>query len=585
MIPSDALLADVATLRAGFTTGELDARELATETLRRIAALDRSGPRLGAVPVIDPGLLLAADALDARPPGERGPLHGIPVTVKDSFAVSGLTVAAGSPAFAKVRARRDAVVVERMRSAGALMVGKTNMPPMAIGGGQPGIYGRTRSPYNPDWLASAWHSGSSIGSGVAVTAGFCTLGIGEETVSSGRSPASNNAVVAYTPSWGVVPSAGNWPLHPFRDVVVPHTRTIADLLTLLEVIAGGHDDDVWTRQRSLDLTGAHTVAAELRGGGLAAVDVTGLRIGVPRLYLGEDYADVRALRLRPSIRALWDRAADLLAEAGATLVPVDFPLVEAYEQRSSAYPGLVEAGYLPADWTAYELGPLVTFGWQRHLDEFCEGRLRLSDVNPYVVRPDPPYALDAIESGRVHPGRDVFDFATIVRDEVPTERQVLARADPALRGLDAARRHLFEDWMHETRLDLLAFPANSDIGPWNADTEPVSARRAWADGCVFSSTNHVVRRVGIPTVTLPMGLMDDTAMPVGLTLAGPAGDDVRLLGIAAAVEALLPPRPMAPLPAIDPRPDLLLDLDPTGRLRHASVLALSTPDHRPSEPR
>jgi amidase len=127
--------------------------------------------------------------------------------------------------------------------------------------------------------------------------------------------------------------------------------------------------------------------------------------------------------------------------------------------------------------------------------------------------------------------------------------------------------------MRETGLDLLAFPANSDIGPWNADTDPVAARLAWADGCVFSSTNHVVRRVGIPTVTLPMGLMDDTAMPVGLTLAGRARDDVRLLGIAAAVEAVLPPRPEAPLPAVDRRnrPGLLTDLDPTGMLRHALV--------------
>ncbi|WFR65794.1 amidase family protein [Curtobacterium flaccumfaciens] len=128
---------------------------------------------------------------------------------------------------------------------------------------------------------------SSIGSGVAVAAGFCAFGLGEETVSSGRSPASNNALVAYTPSWGVVPSTGNWPLHPYRDVVVPHTRTVADLREVLAVIAGADDRDVWRQQDTVDVSAADAVAARFRTRtpGADPTPLDGLVVGVPTLYV------------------------------------------------------------------------------------------------------------------------------------------------------------------------------------------------------------------------------------------------------------------------------------------------------------
>ncbi|MFI6690872.1 amidase family protein [Streptomyces sp. NPDC050433] len=542
-------------LRDRLESGALSSLALVREYVRRIMLLDRDGPRLNAVPVLSPTVFDDAAVLDTeRAAGRvRSPLHGIPYTVKDSFAAAGLTLAAGSPAFARVVAQQDAVVVERLRRAGALLVGRTNMPPMAIGGGQAGLYGRTRSPYNPEYLAAAWHSGSSIGSGVSVAAGLCAFGIGEETVSSGRSPASNNALVAYTPSWGVVPSTGNWPLHPYRDVVVPHTRSVADLREVLAVIAGGDPRDVWARQTAVDITLADTVAKALRSSA-PRTSLKGLVIGVPRLYLGEEHRDVTAPPLRPSIRRVWERTERTLHAAGASVVRVDFPLVEAYEGRGTRHPSLEELGYLPADWTAYELDALMTFSWQRHLDAFAKEPLSLSQVAPAAVRPDAPCSVDIVESGLLHPGRDVFDFARILRQDAPDEKEVLSRSAAALAGLDAARRNLFEDWMAREGLDAVAFPANSDIGAWDAETNPASARTAWQDGTVFSTTNHVLRRVGIPSVTVPMGLMDDTAMPVGLTVCGPAYDDLRLLAIAEEIEGLLPARTPASLPGV---PELL----------------------------
>lgn len=558
---------DIRALRDRLESGDTSALALAQHALRRIARIDRDGPRLGAVPVLDPRLLDRAAASDAaRAAGATtGPLHGIPFTVKDSFAVNGLTAAAGSPAFAAVVARQDAVVVERLLGAGAVLVGKTNMPPMAIGGGQAGLYGRTRSPYSPEWLAAAWHSGSSIGSAVAVAAGFCSFGLGEETVSSGRSPASNNGLVAYTPSWGVVPSAGNWPLHPYRDVVVPHTRSVADLREVLAVVAGPDPRDVWWRQDAVDVLPAAEVAASFRGQDIPTVStpLAGLRVGVPLLYVpdtaGVDPTSVAdtagpsdippSVPLRPSIRALWDDVEAQLVAAGADVVRVRFPLVEAYEQRSDL-PSLEDSGHLPADWTAFELDQLVTHSWQRFLDEHASEPLALADLAPGAIRPDPPYAVDAVENGRVHPGRDVFDFTAITRSTPLSEDEVAEVVAPAIAGLDRARRELFEDWVTVSGLDVLAFPANSEIGPHDADVDPAAARAAWADGAVFSTTNHVLRRVGIPSVTIPMGTMADTGMPVGATICGPAWTDAHLVDIAAALEARLAPRARARLPEV-----------------------------------
>lgn len=516
----------------------------AVDALRRVDALDRRGPALNAVPLLD-------DTLLRRAGRGQGVLAGRVFTVKDSFAVTGLPLSAGSPAFVGIAATRDATVVSRLRGAGAALLGKTNMPPVAIGGGQPGVYGRTRSPFNRRYLAAAWHSGSSIGSAVSVAAGFCDFGIGEETVSSGRSPASNNAVVAYTPSWGVVSSAGNLPLHPYRDVVVPHTPDVASVRAIVGVLAG-RDDDVWSRQNGVDLAAAQRAIEDL-GAPATAVSLSGLRIGVPSLYVGESTATVPAIPARRSVLRLWQQSEQLLEAAGAQVIRVPFPLVEEYERRSATARGLTALGYLPAAWTAFELGPLMTYAWTCFLRDYGDGT-NLSDLSASAIRPDPPFAVDAIENGRRHPGRDYFDFSEIVSAAPLPDRDVTARATEALRGLDAARRDLYEDWLDTLGLDALAFPANADVGLWDADVNPSAAAAAWSDGVVFSHGNHVLRRVGIPTVTVPMGCLDDIGMPVGLTLCGRAWDDARLIAISAAVEAVLPARPRAPLPGISAAP-------------------------------
>src|SRR3989338_7244564 len=220
-----------------------------------------------------------------------GPREGIPYTAKDSYKVRGLTVAAGSPAFADLVATDDAFAIARLRAAGAVLIGVTNMPPMANGGMQRGVYGRAESPYNADWLTAAFASGSSNGSGTATAASFAAFGLGEETWSSGRAPAANNGLCAYTPSRGVISVRGNWPLVPTMDVVVPHTRSMADMLEILDVIVADDPDtrgDLWRRQPWIPIPKASEIRPASYPALAEAASLKGKRLGVPAIYINAD---------------------------------------------------------------------------------------------------------------------------------------------------------------------------------------------------------------------------------------------------------------------------------------------------------
>ena len=286
----------IAELRAALESGRTTAVELVQAYLARIDAYD--GPdtptALNAVVVRNPEALNEAQASDARrAKGETlGPLDGIPYTAKDSYLVKGLTAASGSPAFANLIAYRDAFTIERLRAAGAICLGKTNMPPMANGGMQRGVYGRAESPYNADYLTAPFASGSSNGAGTATAASFAAFGLAEETWSSGRGPASNNGLCAYTPSRGVISVRGNWPLTPTMDVVVPFARTMADLLEVLDVVVADDPDtrgDLWRMQPWVPIPSVASVRpasyAELA---VKSDALAGKRFGVPRMYINAD---------------------------------------------------------------------------------------------------------------------------------------------------------------------------------------------------------------------------------------------------------------------------------------------------------
>ncbi|MCW2815483.1 MAG: Amidase [Nocardioides sp.] len=549
----DVVEASIADLRAALEEGRCTAEQLVTAYLARIEAYDRSGPTLNAVVVMNPDAVDEARASDARRRAGAllGPLDGISYTAKDSYAVRGLTVAAGSPAFRDLVAHRDAFAVEQLRRGGAILLGLTNMPPMANGGMQRGVYGRAESPYNADFLTAAYASGSSNGSGTATAASFAAFGLGEETWSSGRSPASNNALCAYTPSRGVISVRGNWPLVPTMDVVVPHTRTMADLLEVLDVVvADDHDTrgDFWRVQPWVDVPPASAVRPPSYAA--LAVDasvLSGRRLGVPRMYVNADPDAGTApgpglggplgqrIETRPSVIDLWQRLRNDLEAAGAEVVEVDFPVVSNYEGDRPGAPTVLTRGLVSPEFLRHEIVDLSAWAWDDFLQANGDPALpRLADVDGATIFPHPEGALPDRYHGF---DDDIADYPAHVRDHPVDSVLDIPHLEEGLRGLEETRRVDLEEWMEALGLDAVVFPAVADVGPADADVDEASAEAAWRNGVWVANGNLVPRHLGIPTVTVPMGTMADTGMPVGLTIAGAAYADTDLLRLAAAVEA------------------------------------------------
>ncbi len=533
--------ASIADLRASLESGRTTCVELVTEYLRRIAAHDRAGARLNSIPVLNPAVFQEAHESDQRRQrGETlGPLDGIPFTAKDSYAVAGLPCAAGSPAFAHLVPRRDSYAVERLRAGGAVLVGLTTMPPMANGGMQRGLYGRAESPYNGAYLTSAFGSGSSNGSGTATAASFAAFGLGEETWSSGRAPASCNALVAYCPSRGVISTRGNWPLVPTMDVVVPHTRSVSDLLEVLDVLVADdtdHRGDFWRQQPWLPIASV----SEVRPASYVGLtgSLAGVRFGVPRLYINDDTVSTHPVETRTSVMQLWKELADDLRRAGAEIVPVDFPAVQNYEKDRPGAQSMVDRGFVPEGFDARELWDLAIWGWEQFLAYADDPALRhVADVVPERIEPRAPGALpDQYSLHHLDLEVDLAEYPARAQAGVPELAEIPLLAD-GVRGLDHTRSVDFDQWLDSLGLDAIIHPTLADVAPADSDVNPASAAIAWRNGTWVANGNLVPRHLGIPSVTVPMGTMNDIGMPVGLTISGRGGDDVRLLGLGRAVEA------------------------------------------------
>ncbi|MFJ9810317.1 amidase [Streptomyces sp. NPDC101158] len=549
----------IADLRTALEKGETTAVGLLDAYLARIEAYDRPGTAtaLNAMVVMNPHARAEAEASDARRArGETlGPLDGIPYTAKDSYLAEGLTAASGSPAFEHLVAQRDAFAIERLRAGGAVLIGLTNMPPMANGGMQRGVYGRAESPYSADWLTSAYGSGSSNGSGTATAACFGAFGLGEETWSSGRAPASNNALCAYTPSRGVISVRGNWPLVPTMDVVVPHTRTMADLLELLDVIVADDPDtrgDLWRAQPWVPLPSPSQVRpasypALAPADAEAASDaLAGKRVGVPRMYINADPAagtnpdggiggqTGQRIDTRPSVIALWEAARHDLEAAGAEVVEVDFPVVSNYESDRPGAPSLLTRGLVSREYLTFEIEDLSAWAWDDFLRANGDPALStLADVDGTRIWPKQEGELPDRYEGF---DDTIGDYPRLVRERPYASLTDMPHLEQGLRGLEETRRVDLELWMDESGLDAVLFPAVADVGPADMDVNVASADLGWRNGVWVANGNLVPRHLGIPTVTVPMGTMTDTGMPVGLTFAGRAYDDNALLALAAAFE-------------------------------------------------
>ncbi|SFS24293.1 amidase [Pseudomonas sp. NFACC42-2] len=554
----------IAQLRAALESGQTTAVELVQAYLARIDAYDgpQTATALNAVVVRNPDALKEAEASDARrAKGETlGPLDGIPYTAKDSYLVKGLTAASGSPAFASLVAQRDAFTIERLRAGGAICLGKTNMPPMANGGMQRGVYGRAESPYNADYLTAPFASGSSNGAGTATAASFAAFGLAEETWSSGRGPASNNGLCAYTPSRGMISVRGNWPLTPTMDVVVPYARTMADLLEVLDVVVAEDPHtrgDLWRLQPWVPIPSVASVRpASYPELAATAESLAGKRFGVPRMYINADPEagtsekpgiggpTGQKINTRASVIDLWQAARKALEAAGAEVIEVDFPLVSNCEGDRPGAPTVFTRGLVSREFLHDELWELSAWAFDDFLRANNDPALnRLADVDGPKIFPHDPGTLPNREDD-LAAGMD--EYVRMAERGITPWNEISTVPD-GLRGLEQTRRIDLEDWMDGLGLDAVLFPTVADVGPADADVNEASADIAWSNGVWVANGNLAIRHLGVPTVTVPMGVMADIGMPVGLTFAGRAYDDSALLRFAAAYEAtgskrLIPPR-------------------------------------------
>jgi amidase len=250
------------------------------------------------------------------------------------------------------------------------------------------------------------------------------------------------------------------------------------------------------------------------------------------------------IETRASVMDLWEAARRDLEAAGAEVVLVDFPAVTNYEGDRPGAPTIRTRGLVSAEYLHRELLDLSAWAWDDFLRANGDPQLhQLADVDGARIFPRPEGAL---------PDRyDGFDdflpgYPAHVRDHpVPHFADIPHLAD-GVRGLEETRRRDLEDWMDDLGLDAVVFPAVADVGPADMDVDPASADLGWRNGVWVANGNLVPRHLGIPTVTVPMGTMADTGMPVGLTIAGRAYDDTALLALGAAFEALGPRRTTPP---------------------------------------
>jgi amidase len=469
-------------LQALMTDGATSAQALVRAYLDRIEAIDRAGPTLRAVLETNPDAHAIAAELDAerRRTGPRGPLHGIPVLVKDNVDTGdALTTTAGSLALEGHRAAHDAFLVARLREAGAIVLGKANLSEWAnfrssrSSSGWSSRGGQTRNPYALDRTPG----GSSSGSAVGVAAGLCAAAIGTETDGSITAPASLVGVVGFKPTVGLVSRAGIVPIAASQDTAGPLTRTVADAALLLDAMTGSDPED------------PATIAARAPGAFAALdgrVDLRGVRLGVPRGCVG----------VHEAADAVAARAFDLLRGLGAELV-------EGIELGDRAALGEAERTVLLAEFKA---------GLNAYLRDHPTAPVR--DLDEVV-------AFNRRHAERVMPyfGQELHEAA----------QQAPALDDPAYLEARATCLRLARDEgldraLREHRLDALIAPTR--VPAWTID--PIDGDRPFP-GCASPAAV-----AGYPHVSVPAGFAH--GLPIGLSIFAGAWADADVLALAAAFE-------------------------------------------------
>jgi amidase len=470
-------------LQEAMTSGAMSSREIVDAYRARIGEMDKD---LRAVLELNPDAAAIADALDAerKKSGARGPLHGVPILIKDNVGTADkMETTAGSLALVGSRPPRDAFVAERLRAAGAVILGKTNLSEWAnfrsthASSGWSGRGGQCRNPYALDRTPS----GSSSGSAAAVAASFCAAAIGSETNGSIVSPSATCSLVGIKPTVGLVSRSTIIPISRSQDTAGPIARSVTDAAILLGAIAGADSRDAATT-----VAGAKRAANYAEG--LDAGALRGMRIGVPReQYFGYS----------PAADGIAQHALDLMREKGAVIVdPVEIGKMGAvgdaefevllYEFKAGLNEYLAE---LPVGSKVRTLADLIAFNISHKSEEM-----------PYF-------------------GQEILEQAQkrgALTDAKYTSALAKARLNTRAKGIDAI--------MDAHKLDALVAPTN---GPaWFIDLV-----NGDADGGGSSSP---AAEAGYPSITVPAGYA--FGLPVGISFFGRAWSEAKLIRIAYAFE-------------------------------------------------
>ena len=525
--------------RTALTNNITTALDLTIAYLLRIAHYDVNHG-LNSFTLINPYVISEAVASDKHRASGKPPraLEGIPYTLKDSYKYAGMTVTNGSPALEGLMANEDSHLAAKLRAAGAICLGKTNMPPMAAGGMQRGLYGRAESPYNPEYLTGAFSSGSSNGAATSTAASLAVFGLGSETVSSGRSPGSNCGLVVYTPSRGVLGCKGLWPLYVTCDVPTPMTRTVADMREVLGVIADGEGDgdgDFWRGQKIVELPLSKMKFDSKEAGEKGGLK--GKRVGVVKMYIGErdSYPNAKHPYVSPEVIELWKTAKKDLEALGAEVIPTDFPLVTRYEDESICGETNNVVG-APANWSSAERAMVVAKSWDDFLKSNKDPKIKsLQDINTNMLFPKPEgYLPDEFLEVK-----NLIDYAglpALAEKYQNTSIYDLPGISQAVQALEAQRKRDFDDWMDLQGFDCVVFPAQGDVGKADLETNSKSAEHTLRNGVKYSNGNRAIRHLGVPSVSVPMGMMREKKMPMNLTFVGRGYGDARVLDLAGAFE-------------------------------------------------
>jgi Asp-tRNA(Asn)/Glu-tRNA(Gln) amidotransferase A subunit family amidase len=472
----------VSELHEAFRSGELTSRALVERYLDRIEAYDRDGPTINSVITVNPNARNRAAALDERfdESGPVGPLHGVPVLVKDQVSTADIVTTFGSEAFAEFVPAEDATIVTKLRDAGAIVLAKTNLPDWAAGFvGHSSVLGQTKNPY----ALERDSGGSSAGTAAGVAANLGAVGVGEDTGGSIRVPASCCNLYGLRPTTGLVSRTGLSPLVTRMDTAGPMARTVPDLARLFDALVGFDPED--------ERTGAtrHSPTDDSYLDALDTDALDGARLGVLRDVFG-DSDDPRAAPVTAAV----DGALVTMAEAGAELVdPVRIPDLDARLERSSLH----------------ALQP------RRDIDAFLAG---LED-------PPAKSVAELHRRGAYHEALELFE-AIAAAPEDPTE-------DPEYWESVAAQESLRETILYllaDRDLDALVFPDVQVVPPrYEALQRGELTREDYPVNTVISSQS------ACPSISMPAGFTDE-GLPVGVELLGAPFSESTLIGMAAAYE-------------------------------------------------